>query len=95
LIFGLAAVVGVLYNHKSLIFSAAILGIIFGVFVATNYPEVNFAGRTVNSAATWNSLVDKPNVKYHNISHIGKSAYFVGSLVLAIMSYRRIKKAAK
>ena len=95
LIFGLAAVVGILYNHKSLAFSAAILGIIFGLMLASQYPEAKIGQFTVNSEATWKELVRRPNVKFHHISHTGQSSYFVASLVLAIMSFRRIKKAAK
>lgn len=95
LIFGLAAVVGVLYNHKSLVFTAAILGLIFGFILASHYPEAKIGGYyTVNSEATWKELVRQPNVKYHHISHTGKSAYMVASLVLAIISFRRIKKSA-
>lgn len=95
LIFALAAVVGALYNHKNLAFCAAVLGIFFGFILASHFPEVNIAGQTVNSEASWKALAKRPMVKYHHIKHTGMSMYFIASLVLAIVSFIRIRKSEK
>jgi hypothetical protein len=98
LILALAAVVGCLYGHVKLAFCAAILGIVFSLCFGGGYPEADLFESAkgfwkVNSEASWKELVTRPQVKLHSISRTGCSLYIIASIVVSILTFRKIKKS--
>lgn len=96
LICGLLAVVGCLYQHVSLTFSAAVLGLVFGIVGYMSFPEVTVTGtfmgmsrsEVVKSLADWKEGVEE--AKSSDISHLGAILYMVASAIAALIAYKKI-----
>lgn len=98
LICALAAVAGCLYGHAKLAFCSALLGLFICLFFGAGYPEAElfkaFPGTwRVDGEASWNELSRRPNVKIASIDRSGHSLYFVFSIVVTILTYRKVKKS--
>lgn len=100
LICGLAAVVGCLYQHVSLTFSAAVLGLVFGIVGYMSFPEVTVTEtlvgmgmsetEVVKSLDDWKDGVE--GAKSSDISHLGAILYMVASAIAALIAYKKITK---
>lgn len=96
LICGLAAVVGCLYQHVTLTFSAAVLGIVFGIVGYMSFPEVTLTISAMGESTTevvkdlddWKEGVEY--AKSSDISHLGAILYTVASAVAALTAYKKI-----
>ena len=98
LVLALASVVGCLYGHVKLAFCAALLGLLISVLFGAGYPEAELLEAApgiwkVDGEASWKELVDRPNVKLHSISRGGHALYVVFSIIVSILTYRKIKKS--
>lgn len=94
----LAAVAGCVYNHTTLTFCAAVLGILFALIGLMSFPEVTmtavYRGQTdtevVSSAAQWDQVVER--VKSSTTSYIGAGLYLFASIATAVLAFLNIKK---
>ena len=98
LICGLLAVVGCLYQHVSLTFSAAVLGLVFGIVGYMSFPEVTVKMSAMGMSETdvvkslddWKDGVE--GAKSSDISHLGAILYMVASAIAALIAYKKITK---
>ena len=98
LICGLTAVVGCLYQHTTLTFSAAVLGLVFGIVGYMSFPEISVKvsamglseTEVVKSLDDWKEGVE--DAKSSDISHLGAILYMVASAVAALTAYKKISK---
>ena len=96
LICGLAAVVGCLYQHTTLTFSAAVLGLVFGIVGYMSFPEVTVKisamgmseTEVVKSLDDWKEGVE--DAKSSDISHLGAILYMIASAIAALIAYKKI-----
>lgn len=99
LILALASVVGCLYGHVKLAFCAALLGLLISLLFSAGYPEAELFEAApgtwkVDGEASWKELVNRSNVKLHSISRTGGGLYFISSIIVSILTYRKIKKSS-
>ena len=94
----LAAVAGCVYNHTTLTFCAAVLGILFALIGLMSFPEIImtalYRGKTytevVSSEAQWNQFIE--NYKSTTISYTGAGLYLFASIATAVLAFLNIKK---
>lgn len=87
-VMALCAVVGVLYNHPTLTFSASALGVIFGFLGIVLVASLTQNGVTVSGDKV------KEYAENHDksISHLGAILYLVASVASAALAYLKIAK---
>ena len=94
LLCGLAAVVGALYNHTTLAFTAAVLGLFFGLLGLLCFPEVTVKCKgesdVISGASEWEDVV-KASTKT-SISRLGTILYLVATAVTGAVAYLKITK---
>lgn len=84
-----AAVVGVLYKHTTLTFTAATLGVLFAVLGIVLIPSLTFDGVTYNAEEIKELL--KNNSKA-SLSHLGAILYLVATVATAAAYLKVTKK---
>lgn len=100
LIMGLIALVGVLYDHKELIFWAGILAAVFGLIGGTVWPDLNIEV-SYNGVRQYERIFNESEASKlitasikHGSHEVGRSIpmfFAVVSLVATILTYKNLK----
>ena len=98
-IMALLAVAGVLYNHISVTFCAAVLGFVFGVIGISSFPEVEVVttspfglsqAHVVKNAAEWDAAT--LGIAMSSYSRVGVLLYILSTIITAVVSFIKISK---
>lgn len=89
-IMALAALVGMLYKHVTLTFSAAVLGVVFGILGMVLCPSMTYEGTTLTGSEI-KEMVDGA-MGLMSLSHLGAILYTVAAVVTAVCAYLKITK---
>lgn len=93
LIMGLVALVGVLYNHTSLAFCAAVLGLVFGLMGVLIVPEMVIEGEVNSPDEIKDGIKTLKKMGLDcELKHLGAILYMVASGVTAVVAYLKIAK---